>query len=493
MENNNSVIGKIAEFLAPETPLPSQSSLQELRRSPKPTEYFGPKPSAGMFEQGLTLLKRESTQRMKLKDFDPHKKNLANFRSKSSHLPTEVTLSETIQGKITICGFFALLLITLLWVHVVLEFNILIGIKWVLILIASYVVFDIVVSFSVWFQIMRRSAPDPVARTIVPWVLSPRHAVNFFTHKFNYIPHFFYSFAKILFLRSGLLQRASQAEIEDFCVEYLSGTSMAIFLQQPPEMANTSRFVFEREKIALHYQIGNFENTIRVVVDMAQRSILEFLWNGSPIERKTHRLQILADIAGQMMHPMVHSHNSVLYEDLYKVSPIYDRIFLHGQNLNNAAFYYPALAVMIPPRWLKTTLHWNSSWAIPPHDHKTLRALKKHSRYVKFILMTRAVYFKLVAKYDVGVNPELFFICSALHSIDHHVYGLLQGRVDFLHPGNNLQYRWFHSPLSIEWFSENRLKNHYHETPFYTELYKTLCDLPYAQDYVDFIDLSISS
>src|SRR6185437_9917074 len=201
---------------------------------------------------------------------------------------------------------------------------------------------------------------------------------------------------------------------------------------------------------------------------------LDFSWNGAVVPRRSERLQILCDIGSQSVHPKIHSFNPLLYADVDRVHRKYDRIFRHGQNLNNAAHHYPALCLLCPPRWFKMVLETNGAAPIPFHGAATLGKLAPHSPYVRFMLAARGAYRRLVEKHDVGVNVEAFFICSALHSVDHAVYGALQDRVDFPGKGNNLVYRWFHLPVSVDWFMNNTLRENRNETPFYAELYAAL-------------------
>jgi hypothetical protein len=366
---------------------------------------------------------------------------------------------------------------------------------WVVGPLAAYLAWDVLLSAAIWVQInSRRSgggAPAEPVRTLTPRVLRARHAALFFVHKLNYALHLLRAVVYLAFLRKRWLRRATEEEIEDHCVEILIGSSYAIFLTQPAEHAGTTVFALDLEGQAISREIGKFDNRLRVVVDAAARRIVDFTWNGGAVPRWSERLELLCDIGSQSIHPKIHSFNPILYADVDRVDRRYDRIFRHGENLNAAAHLYPALCLLCPPRWFKMVLEANGSAPIPFHAAATLRQLAPHSPYVRFMLAARCAYRRLVEKHGVGVNAEAFFICSALHSVDHAVYGTFQDRVDFPGAGNNLVYRWFHLPVSFDWFMDTTVRGNQDETPFYAELYAALHAID--PEYADLIDLSISN
>lgn len=479
---------RIADVLAPELTLPAERTLAKLKAPERRRgeSYWGARPAGGLAHRLLDIMLSRATHTAVRPD------EMRGSTPASRRRTRATALTETTAGRRAAIALLTAVVVALgigLWLDARATA------LWIVGLVAAYLVWDVLLSSAIWVQInsrrLRSAAPAEPARTLTPRELRARHAALFFVHKLNYLLHLFRTFVYLAFLRNRWVRRATEEEIEDHCVEILIGSSYAIFLAQPAEHAGTAVFTLELDNQAISHEIGKFDNRLRVVVDAAARRIVTFEWNGADVPRWSERLQILCDIGSQSIHPKIHSFNPVLYADVDRVDRKYDRIFRHGQNLNNAAHHYPALCLLCPPRWFKVVLEANGAAPIPFHDAATLGQLARHSPYVRFMLAARGAYGRLVKKHEVGVNTEAFFICSALHSVDHAVYGALQDRVDFPGVGNNLVYRWFHLPVSVDWFMNNKLSENQNETPFYAELYDALHAID--PDYAELIDVSISN
>lgn len=483
---------RVADVLAPELELPAQEALARLQAPERRRgeSYWGARPAPGLPHKLLDAMKpRVSHAGLRPSKHDREGPARPATRPRRARV---ASLTETAAGKRALRAVLVALALALVggaWLDPRAT------LLWVVTPAAAYLAADALLSFSIWVQINSRRRPEALPaerkRTLTPHLLRARHAALFFVHKLNYLFHLFRTFLYLLFLRNRWVGRASDEEIADHCVELLIGSSYAIFLTQPAEHAGTTLFVLDLQRQAISQEIGKFDNRLLVVVDAAARRILRFEWNGADVPRNSLRLQLLCDVGSQSVHPMIHSFNTLLYDDVDRVDRSYDRIFRHGQNLNNAAHHYPALCLLCPPRWFKVVLETNAAVAIPLHTADTLRLLEPHSPYVRFMLEARGAYLRLVEKHAVGVNVEAFFICSALHSVDHAVYGSVQDRVDFPGAGNNLVYRWFHLPLSVDLFMDNTLSGNRDETPFYGELYDALRSID--PEYAEMIDLSISN
>ncbi|MCA9715459.1 MAG: helix-turn-helix transcriptional regulator [Myxococcales bacterium] len=477
---------RVADAVAPALDLPGENTLARLQAAEgaRGESYWGTAPVPGLAHRVLEAMRSRVTHGA----VRPADAEFASPPARHAVAP----LTETSSGRWAARGILLALALALAcgaWIKPWLT------LASIVTLVVAYLAWDALLSFAIWVQINSRSPPPgwPAERrrSLTPWVLRPRHAALFFVHKLNYLLHMGRALVYLLFLRGRWVRRASEDELEDRCVEILIGTSYAIFLAQRPEHEGSSVFVLELEKQAISQELGRFDNRLRVVLDAAARRILRFEWNGAEVTRRSLRLQLLCDVGSQSIHPIIHSFNTRLYEQVDQVDRAYDRLFRHGQNLNAAAHHYPALCLLCPPRWFKVVLETNASVPIPPHAVSTLRRLAPHSPYVRFMLAARGAYLRLVAAHGVGVDAEALFICSALHSVDHAVYGALQDRVDFPGAGNNLVYRWFHLPVSVRLFMDNSLRGNRHETAFYGDLYAELSAID--RDYADMIELSISS
>ncbi|MFK7825590.1 MAG: hypothetical protein AB8G05_15675 [Oligoflexales bacterium] len=231
--------------------------------------------------------------------------------------------------------------------------------------------------------------------------------------------------------------------------------------------------------------------------DLHNSKIVAFEFDGIDISKRSEQLLVLSTVTALYIHPLLHSFANNLYIDYRKMSLIdrekWNDIFLHGQYLNSVAHTYPADHVGIDRDIAFKIYTDNVSKDLHAHG-KAVMVLSSYSRFSRFLLKIRKTIYGLVKKHEVPVNPEVFFLTSVMHSLDHLTTGktLLYRNLqtEKLSPQAHpyLQnYMWY---LPSENVFTNLLKDKRDKNYFYRELYDAAKS--FDEEYADHLTLSIS-
>jgi hypothetical protein len=156
------------------------------------------------------------------------------------------------------------------------------------------------------------------------------------------------------------------------------------------------------------------------------------------------------------------------------------------------------LALGLAPEVFREILETSATRPIPLHNMATLRAVLPFSRYGRFMMGARGVVFRLVRRHAVPVDPEIFFLCSVMHSVDHyctgrHTHGINVALTSALPVPPGYMPALFCAVFTAPthpWIGGNLLRTHRRKNPFYAELYAELGRLD--QEFADQVTLSVS-
>ena len=328
--------------------------------------------------------------------------------------------------------------------------------------------YEVVIGLADYFVINSREKPlvrpELLAVQIFnPTCISAMHIIRFTLIKLNYIVHIVWCSYYMLrvhywpFTTGNILKPPSMEPVVDYILE----TSFIIFLA--PE-GGEEVYRLHLENFASPMYPGDYSQVLSVLIDVKAREIKEFKYNTIDIESETEMLSLLALVAATYNHPLVHSFNDALYAHK-DGSTQYDEVFQHSQSLNHKAHFWPGVFFREGVDWFQEVLVSNSRLQLPRHSTKSLSKLLPYSRVGRFLLEARAATFRCVHRHRVAVHPELLFICSTLHSIDHFMYGKLLScrHLEHFQMPNKGMWRWnaqlFYQPNSYEWIHHNTLKN----------------------------------
>lgn len=231
-----------------------------------------------------------------------------------------------------------------------------------------------------------------------------------------------------------------------------------------------------------------------VQFDLVTKEMMRFEFNGQLIDSPAEMLAISCILISTVIHPVVHTFHNQLYSA--RTAAKYPELFLHGQMLNDCAHVFPGLYFGCGPKWFQEVLIHNGEKAVVPHSLQTLNQLKPYSRVARFLLQLRPIIFCLIKRHEVAVDPEAFFLCTAVHSLDHSILGSVIYRRYMFHtvlpmkryPLNCLA-SIFYPPVQTQWCN-NLLHRHQNKTPFYSDLYNACAQ--WDADLADKIALSLA-
>ena len=287
-------------------------------------------------------------------------------------------------------------------------------------------------------------------------------------------------------------------------VFFVLNTGLAMHLQEDTtnQFKGTNIWQFHIDQIALTFPKDKYDGSVDVTIDIENRRVVCFLWNGVSVSSPKRMMLLLQVLNGAVVHPQIHSFQNQLYESCKTIPTKYWRMNAFAQYLNESSYTLPSRPVIgfgCGPDWCKRLVCHNAAKVIPKHSHHLRnQKLLKASPYLRFCIQARHILFKELDRAGLQVvDKEAYFICSVLHSLDHAQHGESAKWVYFDCPLEGDQalhnHNWFlrtFSPSLGHYPINNLLKTHYRSTQFYTRLYERL----YAIDprLADRVALSIS-
>lgn len=316
----------------------------------------------------------------------------------------------------------------------------------------------------------------------------------YFTQDPNFITHYLWNAICIFCLRHLTPWKARKVT-EDDVVHYCLNTSAVIHLNK----IEGTVYELDLENIGWHCRPGSMENHLRLQIDIKSRRIVSFTFNDEQLDDPTQILAMMLMNHADCLHPMVHSFQNSLYESMKNAPPQYFRMYLHGNYLNESAHVFvphPWLGFNGDKDWFENILFEHSKRTIPFHSF-TDKDLLQASPYLRFAMQCRTIIFQELKRTPglEDIDPEAYFLCSVVHSIDHWQLGQLAEWVDFpddltYNPRFNYVSRNFFQHSQYWFLPNNYFKSHWHETKLYGRLYHRMkrADPMYA----DVISMSIS-
>lgn len=361
-----------------------------------------------------------------------------------------------------------------------------------LLLLLLHVFIEIASHINAWFRInsRRRTKRFGMESTAVDF----KHCVSFFILT---IPYHWHALKGMFWCTVRYLFPSMRQTIQPSCaIRYLLECSLVTFVRHAPDLG-PNMFRFRIDNILSPIFIGKTDVSCVVEFDIRTYEITRFEYNDLVIEDHVEQLSLLIHTAATATHPAVHKHQDHHYSYRHRAGAAYNNLFLHGPLLNEYAYFYAGILFRHGISWFATVLKENSERAQPtPHDMETFRRLMPYSRYVRFALGARTLLFQLVRIHGVNVNPEIFFINSVIHSLDHYVPSFvdniyLEHKVTSQKPLYNLVRSFFYYAIGrYERFGTNFLVDNKDRNPFYRDLYKGFSKLD--QELADSVMLSIA-
>eukprot|EP01012_Entosiphon_sulcatum_P040408 TRINITY_DN5405_c0_g1_i2.p1 TRINITY_DN5405_c0_g1~~TRINITY_DN5405_c0_g1_i2.p1 ORF type:complete len:407 (-),score=68.37 TRINITY_DN5405_c0_g1_i2:120-1340(-) len=385
-----------------------------------------------------------------------------------------------------------------------------------ILLVGLYLLADLACAIVAWFEINRRPTPQSSKqRLLLPYsVTFYHHVIAYFPVKIAFITRQFVGIAVTAAL--WLIPSLRLPVTESVVVELILETTLVLHVRKhPPHAAdqqeqdplspspnttsseNTSTTpaslpsagtspmaTLSMANFAVPFLPGKFDNTVEVTFHLSKKSVATFRFNDTDVSSPAEMLAVVAALIACVSHPMAHSFHNRLYTHNKdrRAAAEFPEIFLHGQSLNNAAHYYPSFYFGTNPAWFQQMLVWNSEQlAVPRHSPSALAELESHSRLVRFCLAARPVVFASVRKHKVPVDPEAFFVCSFVHSLEHYNLGRLTRHRYMEYKAlpkrafsaiNCAAYCFFYPIHS--WWCNNLLVRHRNKNPFYSDLFDGL-------------------
>lgn len=158
------------------------------------------------------------------------------------------------------------------------------------------------------------------------------------------------------------------------------------------------------------FEPERWDASLLVEFNARTRLVHKFEFCGETISDACEQLSLLNHISSTGIHSAIHRHQDEHYAQRATAGLQYDNMFRHGPILNEWSNHYPSIAMNANYDWFKLCLRENSELMQPAHNLAALAALMEHSKFVRFSLGARKAIFRLVAKHNVNVDPELFFI-----------------------------------------------------------------------------------
>lgn len=343
-----------------------------------------------------------------------------------------------------------------------------------------------------WFRINRRRRGGNFG--MQPTALDFKHCISFFILTVPYHLHGFYGMFQCT--KRYLFPSTRKPVDPSYPVRYLLECSLVNFVEPAPELG-PRMFRFKLENILSPMIVGKTDCSFVVEFDARTKHISKFEYNEVEIRDCTEQLSLLVHTTATASHPGVHKHQDEHYSHRTRAGPMYDNMFLHGPLLNEYAYFYAGILFRHGVKWFWTVLKENSKRVQPRgHSMETYRKLMPYSRYVQFAMGARTILFQLIRIHNVSVDPEMFFINSVIHSLDHFVPSFLddvylEHKQTSNKPFYNLVRSFFYDSMGRhEPFQTNFLVDKKDLNPFYSDLYRGFSKLD--DEIANWITLSIS-
>jgi hypothetical protein len=343
-------------------------------------------------------------------------------------------------------------------------------------------------------------------RQLAPDQVTLRHALLFLLQKANY----YWQLVTSLFLLVPLYLLPKKTTDVDVA-RLLLATSLVTWATAKRNEDGSVTVSLDLAGFAFTHIPGRFDNRLVVEAELRHEpgrapeadmiaAIRRFDLNGAAIESRSEQLSILAIMIAFVVHPVVHSFNNALYKSHDDpAAAAYEDLFLHGQYLNQCAWYWPGKMFRGIPceeggLWVKKVLDHNAELPIPTHNFRSFGLIAPYSRSVRFLLASRPVFAKRRKEHGIVVDGEALYLCTVLHAIDHLYCDAYTRGHHLEHTvlpsarGHNLLALMFYRPC--QHFLTNLLRDKSDKTPFYRALYQDL----HAADaeLADHVTLSIS-
>jgi len=323
----------------------------------------------------------------------------------------------------------------------------------------------------------------------------------------NFVCQFPFALAHSLTLScSKVLNLNSHMDVdEQVIIDFFFNTALASFAtveRTRKRLTFTLAFV----GVALPQQINKFDNRILVVLSVPVDETLErqdftkgyikdlrgnelttrisggkverFDVNGQEVNDLNEQLKYIDHLAATVIHPMIHSYFDIHAQSKSQNSAVFSDLFQDGLILNYMADENPSYGYGVPCGWLALALEHNSRLPVSIHS-ETVFELSKYSLYYLFILHSRQATFKTVRKHkrrkDVSLNvdPEILFIVTILHSIDHFFSAVVLNPYYRSWQGFPMvTSRFFYYPA--QWPFSNQLETKKKKDPYYLDWYTNI-------------------
>lgn len=96
-------------------------------------------------------------------------------------------------------------------------------------------------------------------------------------------------------------------------------------------------------------------------------------------------MSILSSVFFIVTHPIIHLYHDRFYKGRKNVPSEYDRMFWHGQHLNESAYYYTGIMLGCSVEWAETFIEHNGYKGMAKGHGDVNCELVKNSKFLTFL------------------------------------------------------------------------------------------------------------